>query len=129
MNNVLAMIFAGGQGDRLRSFPNSGSRRLCSGASTGSWTSRFRTARTAASPRFRCSRSTGPRSLVNHIGAGRPWGFDTLDGGIQMLQPYLGRADSDWYQGTADAVYQNLYVIEESRAREVLILAGDHIFT
>jgi glucose-1-phosphate adenylyltransferase len=41
---------------------------------------------------------------------------------------YLGRADADWYGGTADAVYQNLYVIEESRAREVLILAGDHIY-
>ena len=52
-----------------------------------------------------------PRSLVNHIGAGRPWGLDTLDGSIQMLQPYLGRADMDWYQGTADAVYQNPYVL------------------
>ena len=34
----------------------------------------------------------------------------------------------DWYQGTADAVYQNLYMIDESRAKEVLILAGDHIY-
>ncbi|MEP7216059.1 MAG: sugar phosphate nucleotidyltransferase, partial [Anaerolineaceae bacterium] len=69
-----------------------------------------------------------PRSLMTHIGAGRPWGLDTLDGSVQMLQPYLGRADMDWYQGTADAVYQNLYVIEESQAREVLVLAGDHIY-
>ncbi|OAI39137.1 hypothetical protein AYO38_08195, partial [bacterium SCGC AG-212-C10] len=69
-----------------------------------------------------------PRSLISHIGSGRAWGLDTLDSQVQMLQPYLGRADMDWYQGTADAVYQNLYVIEESRAREVLILAGDHIY-
>ncbi len=65
---------------------------------------------------------------MSHIGGGRAWGLDSLENPIQILQPYLGRADMDWYQGTADAVYQNLYVIEEARANEVLILAGDHIY-
>ena len=45
------------------------------------------------------------------------------------MQPYLGREDMDWYHGTADAVYQNLYVVEESHASEVLILAGDHVYS
>ncbi len=129
MNNVLAMILAGGQGDRLsilseqRAKPAvvfGGQYRIVDFALSNCANSGI--TKVSVLTQYR------PRSLVNHIGAGRPWGFDTLEGGIQILQPYLGRADSDWYSGTADAVYQNLYVIEESRAREVLILAGDHIY-
>ena len=127
--DVLAMILAGGQGDRLsilseqRAKPAvvfGGQYRIVDFALSNCSNSDI--TNVAVLTQYR------PRSLVNHIGAGRPWGFDRLDGGVQILQPYLGRADSDWYQGTADAVYQNLYVIEESRAREVLILAGDHIY-
>jgi len=129
MINVLAMILAGGQGDRLsvlseqRAKPAvvfGGQYRIIDFALSN--TSNSGITKTAVLTQYR------PRSLVNHIGAGRPWGLDGLDGSVQMLQPYLGRADMDWYQGTADAIYQNLYVIEESRAREVLILAGDHIY-
>ncbi|MBI2766845.1 MAG: NTP transferase domain-containing protein [Chloroflexi bacterium] len=129
MQNVLAMILAGGQGDRLsilseqRAKPAvvfGGHYRIIDFALSNCANSGI--SKVAVLTQYR------PRSLVNHIGAGRPWGFDTLEGGIQILQPYLGRADMDWYQGTADAVYQNLYVIEESRAREVVILAGDHIY-
>lgn len=129
MNNVLAMILAGGQGDRLsvlseqRAKPAvvfGGQYRIVDFALSNCANSGI--TKVSVLTQYR------PRSLVNHIGAGRPWGFDTLEGGIQILQPYLGRADSDWYQGTADAIYQNLYVIEESRAKEVLILAGDHIY-
>src|SRR3954447_22821891 len=69
-----------------------------------------------------------PRSLNDHIGIGRPWDLDREGSGITLLQPYLGRESSDWYRGTADAVYQNLYFIEESRADLVLILAGDHVY-
>jgi len=129
MNNVLAMILAGGQGDRLsilseqRAKPAvvfGGQYRIIDFALSNCSNSGI--TKVSVLTQYR------PRSLVNHIGAGRPWGFDGLDGAIQILQPYLGRADSDWYSGTADAIYQNLYVIEESRAREVLILAGDHIY-
>ncbi len=69
-----------------------------------------------------------PRSLNQHIGIGRPWDLDRAGGGVSLLQPYLGREASDWYRGTADAVYQNLYYVEESRAELVLILAGDHVY-
>ncbi len=129
MDNVLAMILAGGQGDRLsvlseqRAKPAvvfGGQYRIIDFALSNCASSGI--TKTAVLTQYR------PRSLVNHIGSGRPWGLDTLDGTVQILQPYLGRADMDWYQGTADAVYQNLYVIEESQAREVLILAGDHIY-
>src|SRR5262245_14814814 len=129
MQDVLAMILAGGQGDRLsvlseqRAKPAvmfGGQYRIIDFALSNCANSAI--AKLAVLTQYR------PRSLVNHIGAGRAWGYDSLDNGIQILQPYLGRADMDWYQGTADAVYQNLYVIEESRANEVLILAGDHIY-
>ncbi|MEO6398724.1 MAG: glucose-1-phosphate adenylyltransferase family protein [Tepidiformaceae bacterium] len=129
MIDVLAMILAGGQGDRLsvlseqRAKPGvvfGGQYRIIDFALSNCSNSGID--KVAVLTQYR------PRSLMTHIGAGRPWGLDTLDGSVQMLQPYLGRADMDWYQGTADAVYQNLYVIEESRAREVLILAGDHIY-
>lgn len=129
MNDVLAMILAGGQGDRLsvlseqRAKPAvvfGGQYRIIDFALSNCANSVI--TKVAVLTQYR------PRSLVNHIGTGRPWGLDTLDGGVQILQPYLGRADMDWYQGTADAVYQNLYFIEESRAKEVLVLAGDHIY-
>ncbi|HEY8476595.1 MAG TPA: sugar phosphate nucleotidyltransferase, partial [Chloroflexota bacterium] len=69
-----------------------------------------------------------PRSLEEHIGSGKPWDLDRARGGILLLQPYLGRTALDWYRGTADAVYHNLYLIEERRPRQVLILGGDHIY-
>lgn len=70
-----------------------------------------------------------PRSLAQHIGVGRPWDLDRTKGGIILLQPFLSRSGRDWYKGTADAVYQNLYFVEEQRVDEVLILSGDHIYT
>ena len=69
-----------------------------------------------------------PHSLNDHIGHGRPWDLDRATGGVRVLQPYLGRARSDWYRGTADAIYHNLFYVEETRATDVLILSGDHVY-
>jgi glucose-1-phosphate adenylyltransferase len=70
-----------------------------------------------------------PRSLIDHIGLGRPWDLDRNRGGVKLLQPYLARGRvSDWYRGTADAVLQNLNVIEQTPGDFVLILAGDHVY-
>jgi glucose-1-phosphate adenylyltransferase len=75
-----------------------------------------------------------PHSLNEHIGRGRPWDLDrSFTGGIKMLQPYMGREDSDWYSGTADAVYQNLNMIRRVEADQqqpdlVLVLSGDHVY-
>jgi glucose-1-phosphate adenylyltransferase len=67
-------------------------------------------------------------SLRDHIGIGKPWDLDRRQGGIRLLQPYIGRQESGWQKGTADALYQNLDIIMDSRADYVLVLAGDHIY-
>ncbi|MGD9099995.1 MAG: glucose-1-phosphate adenylyltransferase [Anaerolineae bacterium] len=69
-----------------------------------------------------------PRSLHDHIRVGRPWDLDRARGGVTLLQPFLGRSDSDWYQGTADAIYQNMNFVRRSRPQDVLVLSGDHVY-
>jgi glucose-1-phosphate adenylyltransferase len=69
-----------------------------------------------------------PQSLRDHIGIGKPWDLDRRQGGIRLLQPYIGRQESGWQTGTADAVYRNLDFVMESGADYVLVLAGDHIY-
>ena len=70
-----------------------------------------------------------PRSLNDHIGLGRPWDLDRNRGGVKLLQPYIARGRvAEWYRGTADAVLQNMNVIEHSDADSIVVLAGDHIY-
>jgi glucose-1-phosphate adenylyltransferase len=69
-----------------------------------------------------------PRSLNDHIRIGRPWDLDRMNGGVQLLQPYLGRKDMDWYRGTADAVYQNINLVRRYKVDQVLVLSGDHVY-
>jgi glucose-1-phosphate adenylyltransferase len=70
-----------------------------------------------------------PHSLNDHIARGRPWDLDrSFTGGVQILQPYKGYQDTDWYAGTADAVTQNLNFVRRGRPDYVLILSGDHIY-
>ena len=69
-----------------------------------------------------------PRSLMEHVGVGKPWDLDPKWGGIAFLHPYQGPGGSSWYGGTADALVQNLDVLHRSRAEEVLILSGDHVY-
>ena len=69
-----------------------------------------------------------PRSLNDHVGVGKPWDLDRSQGGLRLLQPYLGPNQSGWQRGTADAVRRNLDFIEEHRVDTVLVLAGDHIY-
>ena len=70
-----------------------------------------------------------PHSLNEHIGAGRPWDLDRgFTGGLQVYQPYKGRADTDWYAGTADAIQQNFSFLKRGNPDLVLVLSGDHIY-
>ena len=70
-----------------------------------------------------------PRSLIDHIGVGRPWDLDRSRGGVALLQPFIGRGRArDWYRGTADAVLQNLDFIDDRDPELVLVLAGDHVY-
>ncbi len=69
-----------------------------------------------------------PASLHDHVGAGRPWGFDHRSGGVQMLQPYLTRSESEWYLGTAHAIARNWDRIEAMGVARVLVLSGDQVY-
>jgi glucose-1-phosphate adenylyltransferase len=69
-----------------------------------------------------------PLSLHRHIGFGRPWDLDRKRGGVRILQPYLGWRQTDWYKGTADAVYQNRDQIRDRNLENVFILSGDHVY-
>ena len=70
-----------------------------------------------------------PRSLNDHIGLGRPWDLDRNQGGVKLLQPYIARGKvAEWYRGTADAVLRNMNVIEHDPSDVVVVLAGDHIY-
>src|SRR3954454_14042732 len=69
-----------------------------------------------------------PHSLNDHIGIGRPWDLDRSRRGVRLMQPFLGRGDSDWYSGTADAVFQNLPFVDGRPDDVMLILSGDHIY-
>jgi len=129
MNRVLALILAGGRGERLSILAEERAKPAV--AFGGKYRIiDFALSNCINSGLFRVGILTQyrPRSLNNHIGIGRPWDLDRSTGGVSLLQPYIGRKASDWYRGTADAVYQNLYFVEESQADQVLILAGDHIY-
>jgi glucose-1-phosphate adenylyltransferase len=69
-----------------------------------------------------------PRSLNEHVGVGKPWDLDRSQGGVRLLQPYLGPGHSGWQRGTADAVRRNMDFVEEQQVDNVLVLAGDHIY-
>ena len=126
---VLAIILAGGEGRRLSilsqkrakpAVPFAGKYRiidftLSNCANSGIYTVGIPT-------QYR------PRSLNDHIRTGAPWDMDRMSGGVTLLQPYLGRSDSDWYAGNADAVQQNFDFIRHNRPEMVLILSGDHIY-
>ena len=69
-----------------------------------------------------------PRSLMEHVGVGKPWDMDRKWGGVSFLHPYRGHRGASWYGGTADALVQNLDILEQSKAEQVLILSGDHVY-
>lgn len=68
------------------------------------------------------------RSLVRHLGIGKPWDLDHRTGGLKILNPRLGYQSADWYKGTADALFQNISILGELDCEYVLILAGDHVY-
>jgi len=69
-----------------------------------------------------------PLSLNSHIGIGSPWDLDRRDGGVSLLPPYQSEDGGNWYNGTADAIFQNTNYIDSYDPEYVLILSGDHIY-
>lgn len=68
-----------------------------------------------------------PHALNAYVGNGQSWGLDRLYGGVYILPPYQGKT-SEWYKGTANAIYQNSEFVDEYDPEYVLILSGDHIY-
>ena len=69
-----------------------------------------------------------PLILNEYIGNGQPWDLDRTFGGVHILSPYQAKARSSWYEGTANAIYQNMHFMKMYDPEYVLILSGDHIY-
>ncbi len=129
MKDVLVMLLAGGMGSRLGvlasprakpAVPFAGSYRIID--FTLSNVMHARLDRVGILTQYR------PGSLMRHVGNGMAWDLWGKNAGVSILPPFLGKRDSDWYKGTADAVYQNRFFVERFNPRRLLILSGDHIY-
>jgi glucose-1-phosphate adenylyltransferase len=130
MDSVLTMILAGGSPDGLgalgrdrakTAIPFGGRYRLIDFSLSNCVNSGLRT--------IYILTQYNPRSLRRHVRLGRPWDLDrSIAGGVRVLLPYSGANQMSWYRGTADALLQNLDIIQRSVSRYVLILSGDHIY-
>ena len=130
MHRVLAVILAGGTGERLSilsqerakpAVPFAGKYRIIDFTLSNCVNSGIHNVLVLTQYQ--------PVSLTEHIGIGAPWGLVPPDRSIRLLQPYLARDEGrDWYKGTADAVYQNIDRIEAEEAQLVLVLSGDHVY-
>ena len=69
-----------------------------------------------------------PLVLNEYIGNGQPWDLDKMHGGVHVLPPYQTAAGASWYEGTANAIYQNMHFMKMYNPEYVLILSGDHIY-
>ena len=69
-----------------------------------------------------------PHELNVYLANGQTWDLDRLNGGVSVLSPYENGSGSEWYKGTANAIYQNIGFIDEYDPEYVLILSGDHIY-
>ncbi len=129
MRDVLAMVLAGGSGERLSvlaaeravsAVPFGGKYRVIDFTLSNVCHSGVR--------RVGVLTQHSPASLHDHIGSGRTWDLDGREPGVVILQPYLTRESARWYRGTADALALNWDAIEDSRAGRVLVLSGDHVY-
>jgi glucose-1-phosphate adenylyltransferase len=126
---VLALVLAGGEGGRLGALtderakpalPYGGVYRLidfplsnCRGSGIGDvWV----------------LQQYQPHSLTEHLANGRPWDLDRTHGGLRVLHPYLGRSESGWYEGNADALFRNKEDIRGFGAELLLVLSADHVY-
>lgn len=126
---VIAMVLAGGQGTRLYpltkrlakpAVPFGGKYRIIDFTLSNCANSDIHTVGVLT--------QYHPLILNSHIGIGVPWDLDRRDGGVTILQPYVGQGGGRWYKGTANAIYENISFIDSYNPDYVLILSGDHIY-
>ena len=129
MIDLVAFILAGGKGERLSALteyrakpavPFAGTYRIIDFTLTNC-------VKSGISRVFVLTQYIS-RSLVRHLGIGKPWDLDRKEGGLTLLHPRLGYKSADWYRGTADAMYQNLSVLMELDCENVIVLSGDHVY-
>ena len=125
---MIAMLLAGGQGSRLYTLtektakpavPFGGKYRIIDFALSNCINSGIDTVGVLTQYQ--------PLVLNEYIGNGSPWDLDRTFGGVKILPPYQGKK-SDWYKGTANAIYQNLNFVERYDPEYVVVLSGDHIY-
>ncbi|WKA51346.1 glucose-1-phosphate adenylyltransferase [Planococcus liqunii] len=126
---IVAMLLAGGQGSRLKSLtydiakpaiPFGGKYRIIDFPLSNCVNSEIHTVGVLTQYQ--------PHVLHNYIGLGTPWDLDRRAGGVTMLTPYAGMEGIKWYDGTANAIYQNIKYLTEQDPQYVIILSGDHIY-
>lgn len=129
MPDTIAMILAGGQGSRLTIFssarvkpavPFGGIYRIIDFSLSNVMHAKINIVGVLTQYR--------PSSLMDHLKSGVPWDLIGRKREVKILPPYTGTHSSDWYKGTADAIYQNLWYIQRYHPKNVLILSGDHIY-
>jgi len=127
--NCVAMVLAGGQGSRLYALtqgiakpavPFGGKYRIIDFPLSNCINSGIDTVGVLTQYQ--------PLELNEYIGDGRAWDLDRANGGVFVLPPYQKSSGSDWYTGTANAIYQNMRFIDRYDPNYVLILSGDHIY-
>jgi glucose-1-phosphate adenylyltransferase len=126
---VVAMLLAGGQGSRLYALtknvakpavPYGGKYRLIDFPLSNCTNSGIDTVGVLTQYQ--------PLVLNEYIGNGQPWDLDKMNGGVHVLPPYETQAGASWYEGTANAIYQNITFIERYNPEYVVVLGGDHIY-
>ena len=129
MKETIAMLLAGGQGSRLYALtqtiakpavPYGGKYRIIDFPLSNCVNSGIDTVGVLTQYQ--------PLELNAYIGDGSPWDLDRISGGVHILPPYQKSEGSDWYVGTANAIFQNTAFIERYSPKYVLILSGDHIY-
>ncbi|WP_425540046.1 glucose-1-phosphate adenylyltransferase [Microaceticoccus formicicus] len=128
-NKVAAMLLAGGQGSRLKAMtrdiakpavPFGGKYRIIDFALSNATNSDIRDIGILTQYK--------PYYLHEHIGIGSSWDYDRNYGGLRILSPYSTEAGGRWYEGTANAIYENIDYLDKIGPEYVLILSGDHIY-
>ena len=125
----LAMLLAGGQGSRLGiltkniakpAVPYGGKYRIIDFPLSNCINSGIETVGVLTQYQ--------PLELNDYIGNGQPWDLDRSYGGVHVLSPYQQIKGTEWYKGTANAIYQNINFIDRYNPEYVAVLSGDHIY-